>query len=215
MGPRGAPYDVTYYFYDALRRVVGVIGPDPDGPGPLPRPATATTYNADGQVSSVATGIATGTTLAALNAMTVLEQKTTTYSTSIGLPILESVYSGGVLQQVTRKSYDSLLRRQCVAERLNPATFASLPSSACSLGTAGPQGNDRTTYTTYDATNAVLATTSAYGTPRQRNDRVYTYDPTNGLLTTEADGCGCRGGSPCRGRCCNCGGWCISYRRYN
>ena len=189
-GPRGAPYDVRYYFYDALRRVVGVIGPDPDGSGPLPRPATATTYNADGQVSSVATGTAAGTTLAALNAMTVLEQKTTAYSTTTGLPIQENVYSGGVLQQVIQKSYDGLLRLQCIAQRMNPATFASLPASACTLGTPGPQGNDRITYTTYDATNAVLATASGYGTPRQRNDRAYTYDPTNGLLSTEADGLG-------------------------
>jgi RHS repeat-associated protein len=189
-GPRGAPYDVTYYFYDALRRVVGVIGPDPDGDGPLARPASSTTYNADGQVTSVATGSASGTTLASLNAMTVLEQKNTSYSTSTGLPITASVSVGGVVQTLTQKSYDSLLRLQCVAQRLNPATFASLPSSACTLGPAGPDGNDRITFTTYDATNAVLKTTSAYGTANQRDDRVYTYDSSNGLLTAEADGLG-------------------------
>jgi hypothetical protein len=65
-----------------------------------------------------------------------------------------------------------------------------LPASACSLGAAGPEGNDRITKYNYDLTGAVLSTISGYGTSLQRVDRTNTYDPVNGLLKTEADGKG-------------------------
>lgn len=186
-GPRPGSYDTTYYFYDALRHKIGEIGPDPDGAGPHLRIATRITYNADSQVTSVETGTVSGTTLTALNAISVLTQHMTQYSTTSGLPLVERDYAGGVLQKVTQKSYNSDMRVECVAQRLNPATWNSLPSSACALGAAGPDGNDRITRITYDATGAVLKTTSGYGTALQRDDRTNTYDPTNGLLTTETD----------------------------
>ncbi|MES1192615.1 MAG: RHS repeat-associated core domain-containing protein [Steroidobacter sp.] len=186
-GPRPGNYDTTYYFYDALRHKIGEIGPDPDGAGPHLRTASRITYNVDSQVASVESGTVTGTDINALNAMSVLTKHTTQYSTTSGLAMVERDYAGGVLQKVTQKSYNSNMRLECVAQRLNPAIWNSLPSSACTLGAAGPDGNDRITRMTYDATGAVLKTTSAYGTANQRDDRTNTYDPTNGLLTAETD----------------------------
>ena len=170
-GPRPGMADATYYHYDALRRVIGVIGPDPDGSGSRPRRATRTSYNDDGQVDSVVKGVVYSTTLADLNAMSAREQLSTEYSTSTGLPMVERHYANGVLQKVTQKSYDSKLRLDCVAQRLNPSAFNSLPTSACMLGSAGPEGNDRITRMTYDPTGALFKTTSAYGTALQRDDR--------------------------------------------
>src|SRR3546814_6992820 len=40
-------------------------------------------------------------------------------------------------------SYDSVGRLLCTAQRMNPADYASLPASACTLGTEGGFGPDR------------------------------------------------------------------------
>lgn len=186
-GPRDGSYDATYYFYDALRQKIGEIGPDPDGSGPLLRQATRTAYNGDGKVASMETGTVTGTSKADLDVMTAKEQTSTVYSTVHGLPEIERYYTDGILRNVTQTSYDTKLRVDCVAKRLNPSAFNSLPSSACTLGSAGAEGNDRITKYEYDATGAVTATISGYGTSLQRNDRINTYRTDNGLLDNEAD----------------------------
>ncbi|SFK78597.1 YD repeat-containing protein, partial [Caulobacter sp. UNC279MFTsu5.1] len=55
-GPLAGAADATRTYYDLMRQVVGVIGPDPDGTGALLYRASRTTYAADGQVTSVETG---------------------------------------------------------------------------------------------------------------------------------------------------------------
>ena len=96
----------------------------------------ATTYNADGQVSSEATG----TTLAALNAMTVLEQKTTIYSTSIGLPILESVYSGGRAATGDAEKLRQLAASAVRGRALESRHFCLTPQFRLHLGNGGSPG---------------------------------------------------------------------------
>lgn len=48
----------TRSYYDALRRVIGVIGPDPDGSGPLKHRAANAFYRPDGLVDKVQIGTA-------------------------------------------------------------------------------------------------------------------------------------------------------------
>lgn len=187
-GPRAGTDDKVFYFYDLTRQKIGEIGVDPDGAGPLPRQVVKTIYNDDGKVSSVNKGVTFGTTKADVDAMTPKQQVTTEYSTDHGLPIVERFYAAGVLEKVTQKSYDSKLRLDCVAQRLNRNAWSTLPTSACTLGAVGLEGNDRITKYTYDLTNAVLSTISGYGTLLQRTDRTNTYSPVNGLLTSAADG---------------------------
>jgi len=170
-----------------MRQKIGEIGIDPDGSGPLPRQAIRTIYNDDGKVISVESGTVLGTGKANLDAMPAKQKATIEYSTDHGLPVIERFYTANTLQKVTQKSYDTMLRVECIAQRLNSNTWSSLPASACTLGTAGPEGNDRITKYTYDATGAVLSTISAYGTPLQRIDRTNAYETVNGLLKTEAD----------------------------
>jgi hypothetical protein len=45
---------------------------------------------------------------------------------------------------------------------MNPAAFASLPSDACTLGTAGSYGDDRIVKTSYDA-GQVIKVQTGYG----------------------------------------------------
>jgi RHS repeat-associated protein len=180
--PRG---QTTYFFYDVVGQKIGVISPDPDGGESLPRLATRITYNADGQVTKLEEGTATGVNAAALAAMTVLQTTDTTYD-SVGRRVKEEVQAGGVTHRVTQFSYDAEDRLQCTAVRMNPAAFASLPASACTLGTNGGYGSDRVTRNVYDAAGQLTTVQRAYGTALQQNYASYTYS-ANGLQTSVTD----------------------------
>ena len=179
--------DSTYSFYDGLNRNVGTISVDPDGSGPRPRIAKLTTYDADGRVSRLDSGTTTGTTYSALTGLSIVATDTTTFDPSTGLPTIGYHYDSGTLTQVVQTAYDSNLRVLCTAQRLNSSAFSSLPSSACTLGTAGSYGNDRLVYYNLNNDNTMSSTISAYGTAVARTDYAKTYDPTTGLMTLEAD----------------------------
>lgn len=57
-GPLAGAADTVRNYYDAMRQLTGVIGPDPDGSGPASRSATRTTYDSDGRVILVEQGTA-------------------------------------------------------------------------------------------------------------------------------------------------------------
>ncbi len=64
-GPLSGAGDTTAYRYDALRRRIGVIGPDPDGTGARKNAASRITYDAKGRVTLVEQGYTSGQTTAA------------------------------------------------------------------------------------------------------------------------------------------------------
>ena len=91
---------------------------------------------------------------------------------------------------VTQYAYDAAGRPTCAAVRMNPATFSAPEANACALGTPGPDGPDRITYTEYDSVNRVTRITSGYATttpyaPRVEKTVTYT---DNGQEQTVADG---------------------------
>ncbi len=57
-GPQPGPDDKSFFYYDAMHRVVATISPDPDGSGPLLRAVERNVYNPDGQPTLVETGTA-------------------------------------------------------------------------------------------------------------------------------------------------------------
>ncbi len=167
--------------YDVMGRVVGTISPDPDGSGPLKHLATRTTYDARGNVTKVETGelqswkdetiapSAWGTDF------TVHSTVETTYDV-LNRKLTETTKgSDGVIVSLTQYSYDSVGRLECTAVRMNPATYGSLPASACMLGTEGSHGPDRITKTIYDAAGQVLQVRKAVGTPIEIADVTYSY----------------------------------------
>lgn len=185
-GPLAGANDVTRYRFDALRRTIGVVGPDPDwGGGPLKNKAVRTTYNSDGQPTLVERGIVNGYTDPDWAAFVVLDQQEATYD-ALGRLVKAAAVSGGVTLSVAQMAYDAAGRPECSALRMNPAVFGSLPGSACTLGTAGTNGPDRITKVVYDAADQVLQTIKAYGTPLQQTEVTATYS-LNGLTTTVAD----------------------------
>ncbi len=144
--PVGGSAARTHYHYDALRRPVGVIGPDPDGTGPRLRQAARIIYTPVGQTAAVERGTATAATLAGLNAMSVLERQETEYDAAFR-PVRARLRGGGAAATIlasTEYQYDQAGRLLCQAVRMNPASFNLSPPSACNLRNAtGLHGSDR------------------------------------------------------------------------
>ena len=181
--------------YDGDHRVVGTIAPDPDGSGPLHHLAVRTSYD-DGlrtvtrekgelsgwQDESVAPASWSGFSA---------QQRTVTELDALDRKMVERVSgweSGGwVLKAVTQYSYDTSGRLECTAVRMNLA--AALPTSACTLATAGSFGADRITRNLYDAAGQLLKVQKAYGTALQEDYSTFTYS-ANGkpLSMVDANG---------------------------
>jgi len=196
MGAKQTAADETYYVYDSLGRSIATVGIDPDGSNPNPRHASKTQYDNDGHVIEVDTGAVPTSVYSAGTALGRQAQAVTdlaSFSTQTsdtnhfdgnGMPDIARHYDAGTLTHVTQKSYDAMFRTDCVAQRLNPSAFASLPSSACTLGTAGPDSPDRIIRNTYDSvTGILLSATSAYGTSQARVEASKVYDTTGATST--------------------------------
>jgi RHS repeat-associated protein len=170
----------TGYRYDAGSRLVGAIRPDPDGVGPLKFAAVRNTYNAVGLQSRVESGeLAAWQSEAVLPAnwpgFTIHTTVDFTYD-AWGRKLTEQTSSAGTPYMLTQYSYDTSGRVECTALRMNPAAYASLPSSACSLGTEGSAGPDRITRHSYDNSNRILKTQRGVGTSAQIDYVTYTYN---------------------------------------
>ncbi|MDV6331314.1 RHS repeat-associated core domain-containing protein [Asticcacaulis sp. 201] len=183
--------DGVHSFYDPLGRVIGTIGLDPDGTEARPRPASRITYDSDGRVSQVDVGSAIGTDKTALDTMAVYTSDSNTFAPATGLAVVARHYDNGNLTHLTQRSYDNRFRVDCVAQRLNPAVFTTIAStSACSLGATGPDGSDRITRFSYDATGAMLSQIDGYGTSAASTVMTTSYVGINGLadFVTDAKG---------------------------
>ena len=104
----------------------------------------------------------------------------------LGLSLGGTSAGADTIISVTETHFDALKRPDCVAVRMNPATFANAPSNACSLGSQGSYGPDRISRTIYDVAGRVSEIDQAYGTSIQRAYVRYSYT-TNGLKATEMD----------------------------
>ncbi len=188
-GPLPGGSDTTRFHYDDGRQSIGVVGPDPDGSGPLLNRAQRITYNPDGSVALVEVGATAGQGDPAWANFTSFQQTATVYDTYVR-PTASRFTAGGTTYSVSQVSYDAAGRVQCVADRMNPALFSALPSSACVLGTEGSFGQDRITRLTYDAASQVLTTTSGFASADPLVESA-TYT-ANGLVETLVDGNGNR-----------------------
>lgn len=189
-GPLSGTADTTYYFYDSLDRRRGIIGPDPDGAGTIRRAAVRYTYDAGNRLVKGEFGTASGTTEAALNAMTVNQSVENVYNADGNLAI-QKLVSGGLIYQLTQYSYDTQNRLTCTAIRMNPVVWASLPASACTMSSQGVNGPDRITRAHYDSDDRVVRMESGVGTAAASNDWVATFTD-NGLTASLTDGEGNR-----------------------
>lgn len=185
-GPLAGAGDKTAFFYDALRRKTGTIGPDPDDTSSAQHPAQRVTYDTAGRPYLTEQGRTSGQTASALASMTLIGSSVMAYDTAHRPVKVTSKGSNGAAVSLVQTSYDAAGRITCVATRMNPAVYGSLPSSACSLGTQGSSGPDRIVKYTYDNVNRVTLVQSGYGTGVQANDVANVYT-TNGRLSYVVD----------------------------
>ena len=190
-GPLPGASDTTKYYYDALRRVVAAVGPDPDGGGPLKHRAARTTYNTLGLPSVAEIGTATGQGGSSAPGFVRLQRTETVYD-AYARPVRGIIYdgAGSAILGLTQTSYTARGEVECVALRMNPASFSS-PPAACALGASGAYGQDRISRTYYDLAGQVLKTTNAYGTSIAQDTSTATYT-SSGLVATLTDANGNR-----------------------
>ena len=179
-GPRTDVSDISNFTWDADRRPLFSIAPDPDGAGPLLMPTTKFSYTPDGYLSEA-------------------DQGTVTSISGGGFINLESVaYSYDAADQrikavapttVTQYSFDTAGRAQCTATRMNSAVFGSLPASACTLSTAGSFGPDLISESVYDGDGHVLQEIRAFGTSLQETYATHSFTP-NGKEASVFDALG-------------------------
>ena len=172
--------------YDAMGRVVGTISPDPDGVGTgNPFLAVRTTYDARGNPTKVETG-----SLATWQSEAV---PTSGWSGFTAFKTAESTYdvmnrkltdtfkgSDGVVVSLTQYSYDAAGRLECTAVRMNPSSYGSLPTSACSQSAGAGSGGldyDRITKNVYDAAGQLLQVRKGVGagSSMEAADVTYSY----------------------------------------
>jgi len=181
--------------YDVMGRTTGTIAPDPDGTGALKYAATRTTYDTAGRAIKVETGElaswqSESVAPASWTGFTVLSSVETIYDAMSRKLKDTAKGSDGVAVSVVQYSYDAVGRLECTAQRMNPAAWGSLPTSACTLGTEGTGSNafgaDRIVKTVYDAAGQVLKVQKAFATSLQQDYATYTYSP-NGKMTSMTD----------------------------
>lgn len=187
-----APFQ-TGYRWDVERRLVGKIAPYPDDGNPTYYPAERYSYNIDGQLESVETGI-----LSAWQSQSVAPsswtgftvRKVAAYSYDpAGNQVEERVTAGGTVLTVTQMTSDGDDRLSCSAVRMNLAAIPTTGSDACLPGTAGSNGPDRITRTIYDTANQVLQQRRAVSTALEQANVTYSYtDNGNKLYIIDAKG---------------------------
>jgi RHS repeat-associated protein len=173
--------------YDADRELWGTISADPDGSGgPLPNIAVRYSYNNDGQVTKVENGTTLGQSDAQWAAFLSANEVDTAYDAN-ARKTTDTLKSGSTSSALTQYGFDNMGRLQCIAVRMNTATYGSLPSSACSQGTAGSYGPDQITQISYSAASQPLTYQVAVGTASANTNATLTYS-NNGLPKTLKDG---------------------------
>lgn len=186
-GPLSGTADMVTYLYDDGRQITGVIGPDPDGGGALLNRAQRLTYNSRGQVTLAEIGTASGGAWANFSP---LLKSQTTYDAGAYSRATEArqLSAAGVVSAVQQVTYDAAGRPSCTAVRMNPGTWTSLPTSACTAATTGSYGPDRIAQVTYDAAGRILSAISAVGASETLTETV-TYT-ANGGTASLTDGQG-------------------------
>jgi RHS repeat-associated protein len=180
--------------YDAAKRLVGTIDPDPDGTGPLRFAASRKTYDARGVLTreeegQLSTWQPESISPSSWTGFAVSRQTDYTYDI-YGRRVSQQMSSGGVAYTLKQFSYDSASRLECTATRMNAAAFAAAFNlTACQLGAQGTAGPDRIEKVgSYDLQDRPLTILRAYGTPLQQTYATYTYVGAHMASSRDAKG---------------------------
>jgi RHS repeat-associated protein len=178
-GPRADADDRTFMRYNLNRELVGVIAPDPDAGGPRRRQAKRISYNGNGQVTMVETGVVGGTGEADWQAFAMLQRDVLAYDAQARKSLTSTWGASSGTESAVQYIYDAAGRLTCTAQRMNRDAYGALPG--CTLSPAGRFGPDRISVTGYDGASRPISVTTGYGTTAARVETRYTYTP-NGQL---------------------------------
>lgn len=192
-GPLSGNADTTRMRYDTLRRMIGVVGPDPDGAGVLKYRGQRFTYNADNQVTVIENGTVNSQSDPDWANFVSLQQLTSTYDAATARKSKDvlTAPTTATTYRIIQYSYDSLGRPECQALRMSGSAS---PASACNQPSPVPGVADRISRTIYDAVGRVSIQQSGYGVTTangfpatlQRNEITNLYTD-NGRLASITD----------------------------
>lgn len=186
-GPLAGTGDATRYRYDANRTLIGTVSADPDGALTTYKPrAVRRTVNAStGLVTKIEAGTVDSQSDADWANFAPLETVDVTYDSS-RRPVTQKLSAAATAYALTQTGYYADGSVQCVAQRMNPAVYGSLPASACTLSTQASDGPDRISKAVYDNAGRLTQAQTAVGTGDIANERTLAYTG-NGKLQTLTD----------------------------
>jgi len=196
-GPLSGDADTTRYRYDAARRVVGIIGPDPDASSStIKARAVRKTYATSGSSPTpelVEEGTVTSVTGDLWDSNFTVLSKVKTYYDARSRPVktMRLNAAGTTTLAVTQTSYSGygLGQVECQAVRMNSADFASA-MNPCDQGTGA---NDLITMNWFDTYGRLSSVTEGVGTSASRTERTLAYHTSGdgkGQLASVTDGGG-------------------------
>ena len=187
-GPLSGTVDQTVTRYDALRRAIGTVGPDPDAAGPRLHIGVRTNYDSRGLPALVETGNLPGQADSSWTSFVPALSVVREFDAERRMTKTSSV-AGATTHAVQQVSFDTFGRVDCRATRMNPAYFGALPSSACTATADGPFGPDRIARYGDDNADRVTSAISGFGRPTAIAVQTTTY-LIGGRLETLTDGKG-------------------------
>jgi RHS repeat-associated protein len=184
--------------YDGKGRVVGTIAPDADGAAPFTFGAKRTSFDAGGKVIRIETGYLqdwqpTSVTPPNWPNFTIMQTEHIAYDTMDRKVRSWVTRADGATINLSQFNYERGGRQACIASRLNPSAYSSLPTNACALGAQGTGANDfgpdRITRSVYDGAGQLVQIRRAVGTSIEQAYAIYTYS-LNGkqVFVTDANG---------------------------
>ena len=190
--PVGNP---TRNYYDQLRRLVAVVGPDPDGAGPLLFPVTETTYNPHGLVMKVVQGTVTNQSDAASSSLVAIETRNTGYDPADRMNHAD-VMANSATVSATDYAYDAGNRLTTTTVRLLGQGADRVMLNAYDTSTPSSTGLLLSTTTAFNAADGSSSTVSYTYTGDERRKSLtdggghvtnYAYDGLDRLQTTTYD----------------------------
>jgi len=189
------PTYTTNYVWDTNRRLVTMVIEPDTGTGV--RVATRFIYDVDGEVTEVDKGTTTQSNGSDFAPVEEAKYAYDLYGNQIQTQVLNGTATPPLA--LSQTTYDADNRKSCSAARMNPAVYAallatavsgssvasSLPTGACTLGTAGSNGNDRITQLNYDAASEKITVVRALGTAKQITYETDTYTLDSKLASVE------------------------------
>jgi RHS repeat-associated protein len=184
-GPLAGTADTTRTRYDSLRRVVGIVSPDPDGAGPLLHRAVRISFDTSGNPVKVESGNVNSQSDGDWAAFAPLESVDTVYDL-MGRKVKESKSGGSTVFAVTQYKYDGSGRLECAAARMDPSQWNS-QTNACVPQTTGANGPDRISKNVYNLAGERTILKLGFGTAAESDEGISAYT-ANGRLSTITDG---------------------------